>query len=69
MRAPRRTTCYWLVFAACAAYFFGFAAFPMGHFKGDGTSLATGARQILEQGWTARESITDVKPVPASFGR
>ena len=48
---PRCRVVLWIVFVAFAAYYFGFSAFPMGHFKGDGTSLATGARQILEQGW------------------
>jgi hypothetical protein len=41
----------WLVLALCLAYYFGIGAFPMGPFKGDGTGMASGARQILEQGW------------------
>ena len=42
---------YWLAFFLCLAYYFGVGAFPMGPFKADGTGMASGARQILEQGW------------------
>jgi len=41
----------WLAFLVSLVYYFGFGAFPMCHFKGDGTSMASGARQILEQAW------------------
>jgi hypothetical protein len=48
---PHYVKLYWLAFLLCLAYYFGIAAFPMGPFKGDGTGMASGARQIVEQGW------------------
>ncbi len=41
----------WVILVLGLAYYFGVGGFPMGHFKGDGTSMAIGARQIVEQGW------------------
>ncbi|MEI8372056.1 MAG: hypothetical protein WCJ35_04380 [Planctomycetota bacterium] len=48
---PRYGKLYWLAFLLGLVYYFGMGAFPMGPFKGDGTGMASGARQILEQSW------------------
>jgi hypothetical protein len=41
----------WGGFLLCIAYYFGVGASPIGHFKGDGTSMATGSLQIMQHGW------------------
>lgn len=47
----KKSAIYWGAFILCIGYYFGVGAFPISHFKGDGTSMAIGSLQIMQHGW------------------
>lgn len=47
----RTQATYWGIFILCIAYYFGIGGLPIGHYKGDGTSMAIGSLQIIQHGW------------------
>ena len=54
MTMPKATTTgvlSWGAFLLCIAYYFGVGGFPIGPYKPDGTSMATGSLQIMQHGW------------------
>lgn len=41
----------WVAFVVALTYYFGVGGFPVGLFSQDSIGMASGARQIMEQGW------------------